>query len=196
MIDNVLEIIKEEVDISLKLKMNDNRHQYVHLAPVVNMEGKPAITENTICMSLVKIEEDRTNMCDSAPREIVGNEVEYYGPPVKLNLYVLFSASYADGQEKNYKEALKRISYVIGFFQSKSVFTTANTPRLDHAYGKINAELYPLGIEEQSHFWGMIGSLYRPSVLYRFRTLMVQEKHVTAISGPSEGFEIDLGIKN
>ncbi|MCP5049028.1 MAG: DUF4255 domain-containing protein [bacterium] len=196
MIDDVLDIIKEEIDTFLKLKMRDNQEQYIKLVPVVDMDGKSSVSENSVCMSLVKIESDMVNMNHGTqPSERVGNEVQFYNPPIKLNLYILFSASYLDGQEKNYKEALKRLSYVMGFFQAKNVFTSNNTPNLDHTYGKIKIELYNLGLEEQSHFWGMLGSLYRPSVLYRFRAVMVQEKQVRSIAEPGKSYQFDLGRK-
>ncbi|MCP5053908.1 MAG: DUF4255 domain-containing protein, partial [bacterium] len=184
MIDEVLEVIKEEVDTFLKLKIGSNQGQSLKLVPVVDLEGKPAVDENTVSMSLVKIEEDRHNMSNGGNTRVVGSEHQFSNPPVKLNLYVLFSAAYIDGQEKNYLEAIKRLSYVIAFFQAKNVFSPQNTPKLDYRDGKLNIELYPLAIEEQSHFWGMMGGIYRPSVLYRLGVLVVQEQRVTDVSEP------------
>jgi hypothetical protein len=129
-----------------------------------------------------------------------GTHVEYtekgvqnYNPPVKLNLYILFSASSSDGQEKNYKEALKRISRVVEFFQAKNVFNSSNTPMLDHTVGKISVELFNMNMEEQNNLWSMLGGMYRPSVLYKFRTLYIQEKHALPTGGPV--LEKDLELK-
>lgn len=194
MIDNVLDVIKEEVDTFLKLKMKDTKGQFIHLAPVVDQDGKSSLSENTICMSLVKIEEDRINMSEAKQAEYTPSGVRYYNSPVKLNLYVLFSASISGGQEKNYKEALKRISMVIAFFQSKNVFTTTNTPRLDYSVGKLAAELFNMSMEEQNNLWGMLGGVYRPSVLYKFKSLLIQEKQ--AVSSGSPVLEKDIEIKN
>ncbi len=36
MIDNLLEVIKSEVDTFMRLKMRDTREQYVHLVPVID----------------------------------------------------------------------------------------------------------------------------------------------------------------
>ncbi len=184
MIDEILDIIKNEVDTFLKLKIRDNQHQYVYLAPVVDLNGKPSLNENAICMTLVKIEEERANMSNHQETKLIDDRVYSINSPVKLNLYLLFSAAYMDGQEKNYLEALKRLSYVIGFFQAKNVFNSQNTPKLDPGYGKISIDLINQPFEEQVHFWGMFGGLYRPSLLYRLRTLMVQEDQVAGISEP------------
>jgi len=195
MIDNVMEVIKDEVDTFLKLKMRDTKEQYIHLVPVIDQEGKPSISENTICMSLVKIEEDRINMSNGTQIDYNANGAKFYKAPVKLNLYILFSASSSDGQEKNYKEALKRISRVIAFFQSKNVFTSSNTPRLDHTVGKLTAELFNMTMEEQNNLWSMLGGVYRPSILYKFRALLVQEKHAVPSGGPVIEKDIELAEK-
>lgn len=192
MIDNILDVIREELDTFMKLKMGDDREQYVQLVPVVDMEGKAPVTENTVYMSLIRIEEDKINMSDGGEREYIGSKVHFYNPPVKINLYVLFSAAYSDGQEKNYKEAIKRISQVLAFFQAKNVFTTANSPRLDAAVGKLSVDLHNTGMEEQNNLWSMLGSLYRPSVLYRFRALMIQEKRTTAVAGPTRDKDLRI----
>lgn len=193
MIDNVLDVIKEEIDTFMKLKMKDTREQYIHLAPVIDQEGKPSLSENTICMSLVKIEEEKINMSNGGHVEYTEKGVQNYNPPVKLNLYILFSASSSDGQEKNYKEALKRISRVVEFFQAKNVFNSSNTPMLDHTVGKISVELFNMNMEEQNNLWSMLGGMYRPSVLYKFRTLYIQEKQALPTGGPV--LEKDLELK-
>lgn len=195
MIDELLEIIKNEVDTFLKLKMKEGQEQYIKLAPIVDQDGKPSLNENAICMSLVKVEEDRSNMSNGGTTALVGNQVHSFNLPVRLNLYILFSGTFIDGQEKNYLEALKRLSYVISFFQARRVFTSQNTPKLDPEYGKIIMELYNQPFEEQSHFWGMFGSIYRPSVLYRLRALMVQEGELTGIHEPGRGVDFDLEAK-
>ncbi len=190
-----MDVIKEEVNTFLKLKIRDTKEQYIHLVPVIDQEGKSSISENTICMTLVKIEEDKINMSNGTQIDYNDNGAKFYKAPVKLNLYILFSASSSDGQEKNYKEALKRISRVIAFFQSKNVFTSSNTPRLDPGVGKLTAELFNMTIEEQNNLWSMLGGAYRPSVLYKFRALLVQEKHEISSGGPVLEKDLELGEK-
>jgi hypothetical protein len=195
MIDNVMEVIKDEVDTFMKLKMRDTKGEYIHLVPVIDQEGKSSVSENTVCMTLVRIEEDRINMSESTQIEYNAKGIQSYQAPVKLNLYVLFSAACSDGQEKNYKEALKRISRVVAFFQSKSVFTSHNTPRLDPVVGKLTVELCNMNMEEQNNLWSMLGGAYRPSVLYMLRALVIQEKHALDTGGPVLEKELELTEK-
>ncbi len=192
MIDNLLETIKDEVDTYLKVRMRNNKEQYIKLVPVVDQDGKPSVAENAICMSLVKVEEDKANMSSGKYTEYSNGGVHFYNSPIKLNLYVLFSAAYSDGQEKNYREALKRLSHIISFFQSNGNFNAANTPQLDPGLGKITVEMNSLTMEEQNNLWSMLGSLYRPSVLYRLRTVMVQEKQTSGTAAPLKGKKMAL----
>jgi hypothetical protein len=196
MIENLLETIKEQVDTYLKVKMKNNKEQYIKLVPVVDQDGKPSVVENSICMSLVKIEEERTNMSDSKYSENINGTIHYYNKPVKLNLYVLFSAAYSDGQEKNYREALKRLAHVIAFFQAHDMFTPDNSPQLAPELGKIKIEISNMTMEEQNNLWSMLGSLYRPSVLYRFRTVLILDKQVTATAAPVMEKELEVKEKH
>jgi hypothetical protein len=49
MIDQLLDTIKEEVDNYLKVKMKNNKEQYIKLVPVVDQDGKPAVVEKSTC---------------------------------------------------------------------------------------------------------------------------------------------------
>ncbi len=193
MIEEVLGVIKDDLDTFLRLKMKEGQEQYVKLAPIVDQEGKPSLNENSICMSVVKIESDRTNMSDSSYKELVDNETLFFNGPVKLNVYILFSATYIDGQEKNYQEALKRLSLVIAFFQAKNVFTSKNTPGLPVQSEPIIMELFNQSFEEEYNLWSMLGNNYRPSVLYMLRALMVEEKQITAVGEPSRDIAVETG---
>ncbi len=99
-------------------------------------------------------------------------------PEVWLNVYLLFGANRTD-----YISALNYISRVIGFFQRKHAFTTAE---LQDAVGdsivvelpnvdKIIFDIYSMSFEELSQLWGIIGGKYIPSVLYKVRLALIQE---------------------
>jgi hypothetical protein len=195
MIEEVLEVIKEDLDTFLRLKMKEGQEKYVKLAPLIDQEGKSSLNENAICMSVVKIESDRTNISDSGYHEVVGSETFFFNGPIKLNLYILFSATYIDGQEKNYQEALKRLSHVIAFFQAKNVFTAKNTPKLSVKYEPIIMEFFNQSFEEEYNLWGMLGNNYRPSVLYKLRALMIEEEQIAAVGEPARDIEVEMGIK-
>lgn len=176
MIDSVMKVLKEEVGTFLNLKMGPGGGEdKITLAPLVNEKGEATVVENSVAMTLVKIEEDRENRPFVKTTEVVeNNKVYYYNPPVKLNLYILFTAFFND-----YTESLKFISCIISFFQTKRSFTSANTPTLDPDAGKITLEIYNQSMQDDNYLWGMLGTSYRPSVLYKLKMLTIQEKQIS-----------------
>jgi hypothetical protein len=107
------------------------------------------------------------------------NTVSYLNPDVKLNLYVMITTNFGD-----YSTALKYLSYVISFFQSKFVFDHQSSPKLDLGIEKLIVELYTLTFEQQNYLWSAVGSKLLPSVLYKVRMLVVQE-NLSKLDAPS-----------
>ncbi|MFT5822985.1 MAG: hypothetical protein ACI8ZM_004242 [Crocinitomix sp.] len=174
MIDRVIKTVTDELVAYLDLigGLEEPAANIVEISHLFNSSGEPVPTE--LGVTLVNIEEDRINRAVD-PYLKTENGVIRVNPELKLNLFVLFSANF----DSNYTEALKFISYVIRFFQSKNVFTTENTPALDSDVKKLIIELHPMSFEQQNYLWGMVGGKYLPSALYKFRLLVVQENMAT-----------------
>lgn len=88
-----------------------------------------------------------------------------------------------------YTESLKHISKVIEFFQSKRIFTQANTSfdRDLEGMDKINdfrftVDLFTPSFEEMNFIWGTLGGKQYPSVIYKVSVLQV-ERNVTQSEG-------------
>ena len=91
-------------------------------------------------------------------------------------------------------EGLKQLSYVISFFQSKSVFTRENSPALagkDPSLKRLIVELYSYSFEQLYNFWSVLGTKYLPSVLYKVRLLRFQEQAVQQSNLPIEKVKIN-----
>lgn len=166
MISKVLSVISSELNAFLRQKWEaDQNSQLVDVADLAQTMPPEARTNQVLC-TLINIEQEPVNINSPA------GKYPYKNPPVNLNLYVLFSASF---QPKNYKEGLAYLSAVISFFQGKQVFTPKNTPRLPSNIDKLTVELANMDLRELSHFWGSLGAQQLPSVLYKFRTLSISE---------------------
>jgi hypothetical protein len=59
------------------------------------------------------------------------------------------------------------------------VFDRANSPALDPRFERITMEIENLSTAELSNLWGILGSRYLPSVLYRLRMVTIDEGQVT-----------------
>ncbi len=167
MIHEFIPIIAGELSDFLDSRF-DTSEEPVTLSGIVNQDGTVAINgENKIVCTLVNIERDGSN-------QMAGGGFSRGDLPVHINLYVLFSAFFTD-----YAEGLKFISGVIGFFQANPTFTyDGNT---------VKVELHNIDFRELGNLWTAVGAKVLPSVLYKIRTLNMDEDNIRdeipAISG-------------
>ncbi len=140
--------------------------------------GSAAEGRDAIIASLVNIQQERTNLNVPVSGHLKKN------PPINLNLYLLFAADY-----NNYHTGLERLSAVIAYFQSKTVFTPQNTPGLPDTVDKVTVDMISLDFQELSNFWTAVGSKILPAVIYKLRMLSItadaiiaEEKDITSIT--------------
>ncbi len=149
--------------------------------------------ENKIVLTLVNLGEENT-LKNNQAYSVTPSGINYHNPPIYLNLYLLFSANYA-----NYDTALKRLTQVMTFFQGKSIFTLSNSsgsPQTTSATADISLtlDLMSLSFEEVNQLWGSLGGKQFPSVVYRGRLVMVLDQRLLDSGGIIE--EIDLTGKD
>jgi hypothetical protein len=124
--------------------------------------GSPGREENSlldtedelVLITLLHLERDGSNP------NIGGGEM-----PTHVNAYVLFSAQFE--QRERYDAALRCISEVMQFFQG--------TPSILIDGQTIRAELAQVDFRELGNIWSALGNKLAPSVIYRFRTLSIEE---------------------
>lgn len=142
-----------------KLKISEDK---VILSGMVNPDGSVAIREeNKIIVTLVNVEKETVGQTGAVP---------HMSSPLNLNLYILFSAWFAAA---NYQEALRFLSFVMGFLQQKNVFNRSNTPQMDDGIAKMIFEMENLTAEKLNNMWSTLGAKYMPSVMYKVRMLTI-----------------------
>lgn len=138
------------------------------LAAHLHSDGTPAIgIVNKVSVSLVNLATEST--VRNMPAERISNGELRLNPALKLNLYVLFAANFGD-----YDEALKFLSSTLTFFQGRPVFTQQNSPGLDRELDRLTVELETLTYHELSNLWGVLGSKYVPSAVYKVKLITIQ----------------------
>jgi len=138
---------------------------------------------NNIVITLVNVEEESTLKNQPAAKRPYHSHAVYQNPAIFLNLYVLFTSNYTGN---DYKLALKRLSYIIQFLQSKNSFSTASSVTggaLDLAQDgiaelKFTMELYTLTFEQINHLWGSLGGRQIPFVMYKLRLVGISERAI------------------
>jgi hypothetical protein len=180
MIDIALQLLKDE--LTNYLSTRDTATVIIDNIGLFETSAGAGLTENII-ITLVNVEQESTLKNQPAVKRPVGGNAIYQNPPVYLNLYVLLTCNYTGD---HYTLALKRLSYIIRFLQSKNSFSisssvsggTVNLGDPDIADLKFTLELYTLTFEQINHLWGSLGGRQMPFVMYKLRLVTITERAV------------------
>ena len=140
------------------------------------------LTDNVI-ITLVNIEEESALKNQPALKRPFNGSAIYENPPVYLNLYILFTCNYTG---LDYPLALRRLSFIIQFLQSKSSFSSASSVAggsIDFTEQGISGlrfsmELYTLTFEQINHLWGSLGGRQMPFAMYKLRLVAITEQAI------------------
>jgi hypothetical protein len=176
MIDQVLTFLNTRLDQYLRLKLDpSNSNSFIQVANIAWNDSETsgsngANSPANAFITLVNIEEDRIS---KSPENYVrqGSETTYRNPKIYLNLYVLFAVNLS-----SYTESLKRLSFIIQFFQYQNVFTPLSSPDLPAGVEKLILDLNTLSFQDMNNLWGILGSKYLPSVMYKMRMISISEE--------------------
>jgi hypothetical protein len=174
MIDVAIQFVAGQLNESLRSRFGAPDDMVV-ASSLLELDGGPAHeAANKLVVFLVNVERDTMPYRSRASagggeRGVVTRE------PVYLNLLLMFAANFAGG---HYREALKLLSATVGFFQARPVFDHASSPMLDERIEKLTVEIENLSIAELSNLWGILGSRYLPSMVYRLRMVVIDQQQV------------------
>lgn len=178
MIGLAMHFLVDEINQYLHSKLSFQGDKVV-LDNVARLDSSNSGNENRIILSLVNIEEDRLYKNPENFTRTDDNKVVYSNPAIPVNLYCVFAYNHGNNDNESvnhYEEGLMYISYIIRFFQHRQVFTPQNSPALDTGIEKMIAELHSLGFEQMNQLWAILGGKYLPSVMYKFRLLVIDEQ--------------------
>jgi len=178
MIDKALNFICYQVNSYLQLKYNiTDGTDLIQLDNVAwhDVADTNDKDKSSAFITLVNIEEDRISKSQENFVRNNDGSFSYKNPKIYLNLHLLFSANL-----NLYDESLKRLSYIIQFFQYRNVFNSLTTPGdLNHPFpngvDELILDLYTLSFQDLNNLWGIMGSKYLPSVMYKLRLIIIDE---------------------
>lgn len=174
MIDQALDFLRIQLDSYLRMKLDPmTSSPFIQLANIAWNDSETAAGStgdgSDAFISLINVEEDRI----SKPQENYvrsKGSIIYKNPKIYLNLYLLFGVNLSD-----YTESLKRLSYIIQFFQYRNVFTPLSSPTLPVGIEELIFDLETLTFQDLNNLWGIMGSKYLPSVIYKMRLVTISE---------------------
>lgn len=190
MIFETLSFLSAEVNKFLNLKLGASLEPRLKMGNASRalddtLTGQFSLSEKAI-ISLVNVEEDRVVKQHENFKKTATSTI-YKNPPVRLNLFVLFSVNKAD-----YEDSLKWLTVIIQYFQHQNVFTGTSHPDLHENISKLIVELHSLNFEQVNHLWSTLGGKYLPSVMYKVRQITIDEDLPTGESG----FIKEIGIES
>ena len=169
MIASLFEFLRSELQEYIQLRTGTSAIK-VSTCALVDEAGRISIPEDTIAITLVNIEEDRT-LKRTTP-EIISRagESATLEPEIRINAIIMFAAHF-----RQYDQALKSISLVLLFLQSHPTFRAEVHPRLDSRFTRVTTELLTMTFEQLNQIWGFVGGKCVPSVFCRVRTVVIQD---------------------
>jgi hypothetical protein len=174
MIGNLLAHISAELNAFICRHLGiGTENPKVVLSSIVNPDGSIATRdENTILVSLMDVRQESAspNVVRAQYQTTDGLNYKATTSSLQVNLYVIF-VMYFEGNKA--KEALNYMTYVLRFFQTKSVFTSLNTPGLPPNVDKLEFTLETMDFQQKGYMWGLLGIKYMPFLLYKARLLSV-----------------------
>ena len=175
MLENVLLILKKQLNNYLKIKTGDQGFEAVFLQERTNKDI--SFRNDAITVLLVNLEEEYT-FRSGATLSPVGLQqtAAQANPNIYINLYVLFAANFTD-----YSQSLKFLSLIIKFFQSHRLFDRTNSPDLSSDIEKLTLELVNVPFSEQRDIWTYLGMSYMPSAIYKVRMLTFSDTDTVVI---------------
>lgn len=169
MIGDILHFVAGELNRYICLHQGLSlEEEKVVLSSIVEQGGEVASSEqNVILVTMVDLAENAHAYSRvSRPNGMGGVFREIDHLALHLDLRVLFSA-YFKGERS--KDALNFLTLVIQFFQSKPVFTKANSPDIPEKLERLELIMETIDLQTQSHMWGILGAKYMPSVVYTLK---------------------------
>ena len=197
MIETALILLRNELINFLAEK--DSASVVIDNIGLLETPAGASLTEN-IVLTLVNVEEESTLKNQSFQKRPFIKSAIYQNPPIYLNLYLLFTCNYSGD---HYQLALRRLSYIIQFVQSRNSFSASNSvaagtldlSRLGIADLEFTLELYTLTFEQINHLWGSLGGRQVPFVMFKMRLVAITDRSVVRVVPLIEEIQTGLGKK-
>ncbi len=179
MIGSTLEFIAKELNhtICQRLKINPSTNK-VLLTNIVDPDGSIAVKDNNVLLlKLVNIEPDPiANGSEPNVHFPRGSDL-VKAAPLYLNLKLVLAAYVKSEQVQ---AGLDMLTMGIGYLQGKQMWNPQNTPGLPADVNRLIFEMESLDLHQLNHLWGVIGTKYLPSVIYKLKMLTIDDEVIRA----------------
>ena len=146
-------------------------------------EDSVTFKADSVSVLLIRIEEDNVLRSPDLYARISSDGVrQRVDPEIRINLYVLFVARFAD----DYSRSLYYLSRLIAYFQGHRLFNPENSPELKAGIAQLVLELVTPSFSEQNEIWGSLRVAYQPCALYRMKMIVFSDADAQPLTGVKE----------
>jgi hypothetical protein len=171
MLQQLFSFLKEDLNTFISDKIGASS-QFVLFANLNNILEKADVNTDKVIISIVNIEEEKMLKApDNYMR--INNDILYRKPPVWLNIICLFTL-YTKSTED--LPGIDMLENVVQYFQSRPRLDKSNAvvpANFPAGLEELRAEFVSLNYEQTNYLWGLFGGRYHPSVIYKFKTVPV-----------------------
>jgi hypothetical protein len=180
MLDLCLEYLKERMNLSIK-SVFDLSDDLVIVSPPIDLDGSQSDKiKNKILIFVSNIEKDSFSKSYRQDYHTNSTRTSLSSKPLFITLTVTIAANFSTN---HYSDGLKVLSHLLAFFNRNNSFSRQNSPDLPKNIEQINMELESIPGEQLSHLWGIFGSHYLPSCLYKVRALIPDSEAILSQVG-------------
>ena len=189
MISQFINFLKVDLNsfISRKKGVEDT---FVLFANLNNVIENSQSADNRIIISIVNIEEEK--LLQTPDKYIKSTtEITYKNPPVWLNFICLFT--FYTKSNENY-DGIDLLSNVVQYFQSRprlNKTTAVDSDNFPDGMEDLRAEFVSLNYEQTNYLWGLFGGKYHASVVYKFKTVPIDNLDITPGGPPILDTKVD-----
>ncbi|GAA5216524.1 DUF4255 domain-containing protein [Corallincola platygyrae] len=186
MLDIALSFVTDELNSYLKAKTGIT-DDVVKLGQVIDDNGKYALSKESVALTLVNIEQETTTRQQLPESSFVQGQNVTLPPELRLNLYLMFVARFT-----LYDQALKYLSHIMNFFQTRPLFSSDDYPALDPKLARLSLDLQSPNYDQLNQIWAYLGGKHLPSALYKMRVVALRDQDAPDIGPPILAVNNDL----
>lgn len=180
MLDLCLDYLKDRMNHSVK-NVFDLAEDLVMVSPPADLDGsKSSKIQNKVLIFISNIEKDTFSKSYRQEFNHTSNRKAMSLQPLFITMTVTVAANF---NSNHYADGLKVLSHFLAFFNRHNSFNRQNAPDLPEKIEQINMELESIPGEQLNHMWGVFGSHYLPSCIYRVRALIPDSESVLSQVG-------------
>lgn len=173
MLDLCLNYLKERMNQSIRNTF-DLPTDIVIVSPPADLDGsKPNKIQNKILLFVSNIEKD--SFSKTLNQNHYNSKSTVTTKPLFITLTITIAANFSN---ENYSDGLKVLSHLLAFFNRNNSFNHTNSPELPNSIEQINMDLESIPGDQLNHMWGIFGSHYLPSCIYRVRALVPNSESI------------------